>query len=253
MKRTILFLLFAVFALGASSVKVGVGTGKTKTGAGSGKTKVEATAAPAPGWWVVSGKTCVAAYQAVGAASLAASYVNLANPGVNDAAPGTAPTWNSTDGWVFNNASSQYLTTGVVPGSGWTMIVRFTGADTSNRLLWLCGVDGGNYTRFYLSSNFITSGHIYGGGDFLVTGSVLTSGVMAVADNQGYLNGSADGSAFTAWSGTQSDSIYIGCLNTGSATPNYFFAGNIQACAVYSGTLSSGEISAQTTKMNALP
>lgn len=251
MKRTIFFLLFAVFALGASSVKVGTG-GATKVGVGSGKTKVEAVPPPAAGWWVVSGKTTVAAFQPKGAASLAASYSNLSNPGTHDAAPGTAPTWNSTDGWVFNNGSSQYLVTNIAPGAGYTMLVRFTGADTSNRLLWICGVDGGNYTRFYLSSNFITSGHIYGGGDFLVTGSVLTSGVMGVANNQGYLNGSADGSPMTAWSGTNTDVVFIGCLNSGGGSPLYYFTGNVQALVIYSDTLTSGEMASITTAMNAL-
>lgn len=72
-------------------------------------------------WWVVPGKTCVAAYQPIGAASLAASYVNLANPGTYDAAPGVAPTWASATGWTFNG-STQYLTTGITPPRGPNMV-----------------------------------------------------------------------------------------------------------------------------------
>ena len=62
-------------------------------------------------WWAVPGKACVAAYQSIGAASLAASYTNLANPGTYDAAPGGAPTWASATGWTFNG--TQYLETGI--------------------------------------------------------------------------------------------------------------------------------------------
>ena len=58
-------------------------------------------------WWVVAGKTCVAAYEPLGAASLAASYVNLANPGTYDATPGTTPdVWRK---WMdFQRHKTQY-------------------------------------------------------------------------------------------------------------------------------------------------
>ncbi len=79
-------------------------------------------------WWLRGGipaANCIAAYQPINAASLAASYVNLANPGTNDAAPGVAPGWNKTDGWTFNGLT-QYLTTGIIPASGYSMIIRFS-------------------------------------------------------------------------------------------------------------------------------
>ena len=61
------------------------------------------SAAAAAGWWVVVGKTCIAAYQPKGAASLAASYVNLQQPGTYDAAPGVAPTWAAGGGMLSAN------------------------------------------------------------------------------------------------------------------------------------------------------
>ena len=42
-------------------------------------------------WWVVAGRTCVVAYQPKGAATYAASLVNLANPGTYDAVEVDAP------------------------------------------------------------------------------------------------------------------------------------------------------------------
>ena len=52
-------------------------------------------------WWLsggVSAANCVAAYQPIGATSLAASYTNLANPGTYTAAPGVAPTFDAATG-----------------------------------------------------------------------------------------------------------------------------------------------------------
>jgi len=104
-------------------------------------------AAGAVSWWVVAGKTCVAAYQPKGAADIAASYVNLASPGTYNAAPGTAPTWDATSGWIFNG-STQYLTTGVIPTvfNTWTVIVRFS------------NVSGGATTIYYLCATDVYSG-----------------------------------------------------------------------------------------------
>jgi hypothetical protein len=78
-------------------------------------------AAAAVPWWLAGGvaaANAIAVYQPKGAADLAASYVNLANPGTYDAAPGTAPTFDAATGWTFNG-STQYLTTGVTNGAAW--------------------------------------------------------------------------------------------------------------------------------------
>ena len=80
-------------------------------------------------WWLAGDAPApLAAYQSIGAASQAASYTNLANPGVLDAVTVVAPAWNSTDGWVFSG--SQYMNTGVVL-SPWTtksVLCRFSNA-----------------------------------------------------------------------------------------------------------------------------
>ena len=94
--------------------------------------------------WYLSGgilaANCIAAYQPKGAASLAASYVNLANPGTYDAAPVVAPTWDAVNGWVGDG--TQYLNTGVVPAANYSMFVRFSGAP-QNVYKALCGSYGG--------------------------------------------------------------------------------------------------------------
>ena len=73
-------------------------------------------------WWLAGGihpSQVVAAYQPKGAASLAASYVNLANPGTNDAQVGVAPGLDSS-GWVFTG-TEKLLGPNVSP----TVVVRF--------------------------------------------------------------------------------------------------------------------------------
>jgi hypothetical protein len=75
----------------------------TTTGGGAGQ------------WWMAAGVTPIAAYQAVAVANEAASYINLANPGVNDLVVSNAPIFFRTGGWLFNG-SSNYLTVPVTLG-----------------------------------------------------------------------------------------------------------------------------------------
>src|SRR4030042_328416 len=64
--------------------------------------------------WYLSGgipkADCLAAYQPKGAASYAASKVNIVNPGTYDLTDGAAfPTWDVVNGWTFADGSLQYL------------------------------------------------------------------------------------------------------------------------------------------------
>lgn len=63
-------------------------------------------------WWLSGGidpDDCVAAYQPKGAASYAASKVNLANPGTYDIDSGADPDWDASYGWNFNGTSHYLL------------------------------------------------------------------------------------------------------------------------------------------------
>jgi len=65
------------------------------------------------GWWDLNGtiKSCVAAYQPVGAADYAASKVNLLNPGTYNLSDGVAyPDWASATGWTFERIRVNTLT-----------------------------------------------------------------------------------------------------------------------------------------------
>lgn len=196
----------------------------------------------------------MAAYDAVGAASLADSYVNEANPGTNDAAPGTAPTWAYGIGWTFNG-STQYLTTGLTPLSdAWSMIVRFSGG--SDVLSGLCGsykTSGGDGS--FLISNRFTSNvrhHRHGAsGSALSTAPRADSGVIALAGKNTYLNGVADGT-IPAGSSTAHGVVLVGAYSNNGAAASFTNC-PIQAFAMYSGTLDDTDVATITAAMSALP
>jgi hypothetical protein len=85
----------------------------------------------APPWWWLPNRTCVAAYQAIGAASVEASRVNLANPGTHDLTPvsyyaGSAPpAWTAAKGWYRTRPNDQAWNTGITTAhSDWSYIAR---------------------------------------------------------------------------------------------------------------------------------
>lgn len=204
----------------------------------------------AASWWLsggISAANCVAAYQPKGAASLAASYINLANSGTNNAAPVVAPTWNATDGWV-GNGTTQYLTTGVIPGATYSMIVRYSNATGDGCAL---GCYGGGNNRFWMYPGNAGTRY-YGYGSVSTTSPVTgttTSGVQALTPTKGWHNGVADYTFSPTWGATTRD-IYILVRNNNGSTVN-FLPGYIQACAIYNIAIDS-YISALTSAMQAL-
>ena len=202
-------------------------------------------------WWLyggVSAANCVAAYQPIGAASLAASYVNLANPGTYDAAPGTAPTWAAATGWTFAAASRAYLSTGVLINDGWTAIIRV------NAVSGYYGVAFGMYENghknMYVRPRQTQTLRKYAYAGTNSVSGALTTGVMAMADTACYLNGSADGTIAQAWSGGAATiPLWIGALNFST---KYYFTGSVQAFAIYNTTLSAAQVAAISSGMTAL-
>ena len=209
--------------------------------------------ATATTWWnnggAISG--CVAAYAAKGAASLAASYTNLANPGTNNAAPGVAPTWDVSNGWTFNG-TTQYLTTGITPTNTqiWSVIIRYSGvaSSTVNALFGSWGTAGA--TPYFTIQPRKTTGVGYGNGDLLTIATGLNGATLAFAGTTGYRNGIAESGSIPAAAGTFNP-IFIGGVNQ-AGTAARFIAGSIQAFAIYSITLTSSEVSSITTAMNGL-
>lgn len=198
-------------------------------------------------WWYVAGQTCVAAYQPIGAPSLAASYVNLANPGTYDAAEHIArPGFSAEIGWIFTEAA-QILDSGIQPGNNqlWSAIIRFTDSVAQSPI----GFSGTGESAFGINTN--TNGRHYylNGLAANVSGAVL-NGVMCVAGRQGFLDGIIDGGLISANTPNFLYTIALG----GRFWNGDRDGGNvkIQAVAIYSTTLSASDVAALTARMQAL-
>ena len=181
------------------------------------------------------------AYQPKGAASLAASYSNLANPGTNDAAPGVAPTFNATTGWTFNG-TTQYLTTGV------TMQCWNGGSPTTSIAIRIANRSGStsDLMGYFLNSlsclvfEVFSGAWHYGNGAYASSGLAPTaSGRFIMAGKAFYLNGShiADDGGGTTATGT----VLIGCSANGSGNPQFYAATDVIAAAGYNIGLSSSQ------------
>ena len=207
----------------------------------------------AGGWWLAGGidpDNCVAAYQPKGAASYAASKVNLAQPGTYDLAdPATQPTWDAATGWTFAGGATQFFDTGYTGPATITLIVRYSGASTTGDV-GIMGSVGPVASLLYTASAAGSGGKrfVHSGASQYVLPEVAAD-TIAVTREGGYASGSP---VTTIWSTTQnltmSQSTKIG--NRGDNTTRY--TGNILAVAIYSDIISAAEIAALTTRMNAL-
>lgn len=219
-----------------------------------GPVNVQMSAWPVGGnWWepTTGSFTCVAAYQPIGAASLAASYVNLANPGTYDAtAPVLGPLFNTSDGWEFTNVTPRrYLATGLSPAAGWTMLVRFSNGGGNGLLgLYKYTATTGGWAIF---PNISSKVYYYGAGELQVSPGA-TSGVLGIAGADAYRDGVDEGN-IPAGTFPSFNNLYIGALYDGT---NYKagteYSGKIQAVAIYSTTLDATQVAEVSAAMAAL-
>lgn len=200
--------------------------------------------------WYLSGgvvaANCIAAYQPKGAASLAASYINLANPGTNNAAPGVAPTWDATNGFKF--ADNQYLVGPTVTGTEGTLIIRFSNLIDGNLVMFggSYGLGAGwdqrpGFERLYCSYGSIQNTH-----------NVLpqASGVIAVTKSGVYLDGTlVVGSGWANSANLVGNILWVGDMRQEvyPFNPRY-----IQAYAAYNVQLTVPQIQAVSTAAAAL-
>lgn len=200
-------------------------------------------------WWEAGGATgCIAAYQPKGAASLAASYVNLANPGTFNAAPGTAPTFNTATGWTFNG-TSQYLTTGIIPSdyAAKSLLIQFANATASGDRIPFGAFNVAGGKAFYVDLYYVGNAIYYDGTHFL--SGTITAGNLGVAGTAAYKNGVNQSITLSNLNPTVA--AYIGALNNDGALYGYF-AGDVIALAVYSANLTDAQMAAVAAAMAAL-
>ena len=215
-------------------------------------------AAAAASWWLsggVSAANAIAVYQPIGAASLAASYDNNAAPGngladgTYDAAPGVAPTWASATGWTSGGAS--YLTTGVVPADGASMLVRYSVNDTLDNAICgeLVGPASGWFGFRFLGQLSPDVIRFYGNGGLgsAPYNSSVSNGVLGVAGTAGYINGIS----VITLVGVAGATGAIRLMGYYGAETRYM-QGSIQAFALYNTTLSAAQVAAISAAMAAL-
>jgi hypothetical protein len=209
-------------------------------------------AAPAVSWWLSGGIAainCRVAYQAKGAASLAASYSNLANPGTDDAIPIVAPTWATATGWGFTG--TQYLST-VVPKTGQdqSALIRYSFAGIDYHYLSaVSGIHGGLILfGFFIGPDYPS--WYNGNNNYIVT--CPSSAVMAISGISGYFDGIPAATIPISSGGYNSQPLYIGGFNNGGTLETFTYVGNIQAFAMYDTTLTDAQVLAVSTAMAAL-
>lgn len=209
-------------------------------------------------WWLSGGvlaANAIAVYQPIGAASLAASYTNLANPGTYTAAPGTAPTFAAATGWTFNG-STQYLTTGVVTSSAdWSLIIRFSEKSSTNQRALLGAVKTvpSIIRGIQISMDAAVSNTIFyanGGTAYVETAPRLSSGVLCVAGKSAYRNGTFD-ATIEAGANVPPLALYIGAANVNTLAVLHCNM-QVQAIAIYNTTLSAAQVAAISSAMSAL-
>ena len=205
-------------------------------------------------WWLSGGVLaagCEAAYQPIGAASYAASKVNLNNPGTNDATEGIAPAWATGVGWTFDG-NDDYLSTGVSPVAGGSMICRFSDGSVDATQM-LAGMMTGPNNRFYLMSRHTLDKHYYGYGDVAAeVAGRLVAGVMALAGATGYLDGAFEVATGGTLNALDVREIAIGAQNNEDQGYANLWRGVIEALAIYNITLTAPQVDAITTAMQAL-
>jgi hypothetical protein len=202
--------------------------------------------------WYLSGSipaaNCIIAYQSKGAADMAASLTNLANPGTYTAVPAAglaSPTFSAATGWTFDALSSTRITIGYVPPNQVTrsLIMRISDATAGN----ICG------TRNTAAFLQITQAGVFfnGTGTAYTHSAALTTGVVAVAGLDAYLDGVDIGNITAGTYDQGARDIRIGCYNNNGSNSLYY-TGKIQAWAIYDITLTALQVAAVTTAMQAL-
>ena len=165
-------------------------------------------------WWAGGGcaAICVAAYKPRGAGSLASSYVNLVNPGTNNATVGVAPTLVE-NGWSSIGAAR--LGTGITPNQNYSMVAKISG--------WTSTPQGGNQVmgqgttgaQQIIIPQRLTSNNRAIYGTVADDHALMTDGVLALCANKVYQNGVLISTISSAF-GTPTNAIGLMGINDGA-------------------------------------
>jgi len=207
--------------------------------------------------WYLSGgvaaANCVAAYQPKGAASFAASLLDLTGNGNHAIDPGGAatPAWDAVNGW--KGASGDYLTTALTPASdrSWTMIVCFSNAVAG---AYVCGsmksVDGSLALAVRPDNASAKVAYYHGAySKPLSVAPAMAAGILALAGPTCYRNGVAETGAPDAGTG---DALPVNALGLNLNGTPYGYVVYVQAQAWYNTALTGPQVAAVTAAMAAI-
>lgn len=200
--------------------------------------------------WYNTGNTPdpLAIWQAKGAASLAASYVNLVNPGTHDLTVGVAPTLDSY-GWVSGSGTA-YLVSDIVPTLSYTMIARVIATAAVQAFI---GCQTSATQRFYFRNTIATVEYYRGSAAAASTApSITVDTVYAVADVNTYRNGSPE--AVSAGGGANpTHPIMVMGYNLAGAVASRMLTGTkMAAAAVWNTILTPQQVLDVSTALAAL-
>lgn len=231
-------------------LKLGVGR-KISFVPGIGINVITPQSAAAASWWLSGGipaANCIAAYQAKGAASYAASKVNLAQPGTYNLTEGLAPSWDAATGWT--STGSAYLRTGITATvATWSYLIRFSDRTGTTEQI-VMGMYNGT-TRIWLAA-YVSNLFQYRNGTTqtnIATGGV-TGGVLGMSYNNTYLNGVDNGNVAVANVATPTE-FYLLANNNNNTGAERFFVGKMQSASFYNTELSGSQMLAVSTAMAA--
>ena len=212
---------------------------RMRMGAGMGK------------WWEVSGKTCIGAWQAIGAPSLVASYTDLSGSG-NDLTVGVAPTWASGTGWTFNG-TTQYLETGLGWDGDYSLIIRYANSNNTGYLLAGQDVTGITKRVGVSPERGVGPAVLYLNGETDDISPALTTGILCIAGANCYRDSSLDVTLPSTSGIVTTYKPVIGALHWyNSPHVTFYWQGDVQAVAFYSNTLTGSQVGNLTGYINAL-
>lgn len=226
--------------------------------------------AAADGWWLSGGiaaANCVAAYQAKGMASYAASLADLTGNGY-DIDGGTAPDWNVASGWLFNGSTHCLNISDFPINNG-----NFTVAIFAKPNITTTVSSGFIYANSLRANNTVGLGWGFKAEQYNNTGKVgltfpavadYTSTIVTPTTDMVFICTKA-GTAVNIYAGGSSSAITTGAMGTivntglrigGGINPSWGlydpFKGYVYAVSMYNAVLSAPQIAALSTAMAAL-
>jgi hypothetical protein len=194
-----------------------------------------------PPWYLGGGvalSNCLGAWLAKGAASYAASKVNLlGDPAYDLVDTAHVPDWAAPDGWDCDGVA-EYLDTALVLTATCTLAVYVRDCTVGGTVLG-CGKSGDAWAIQAFASYLAGDGWAYcespeGWVNEVLPAGTITSGVFIATRQAGYRDGAAisETSGVLVDGGATLPSLLIGAYNN-DGTPEQFFDGKIAAVAAY--------------------